>query len=207
MSLNRSLRFYGIGIGPTPVEVTFNFNGVEVHSGPIPTVNDPIAPGVDPFSIEQIMFTIEDSAEYNTEFNGVVPVSVTMTQGQMMIFTTITGNYWGTVPNPAFTTEQYIVLDNPDATPAEVAPILISCANPPFSPEEETLLITLMEAFPDRSNELNNLREAHNVAYSMHSSDSWQDCMEPEPDPNPNYPCYVQNSDTVNFDVQIIAFK
>lgn len=206
MAYNRSLRFYGIGVGSTPVEITAKFNGVEVYSGPVPTVSTAVFSAASLWDINEIMFTIEDSAEYNTNFSGVVPMSISVTAGNMVVFNDIKANYWGTVPNPAFTPEQYVILDNPAVTVAEAAPILISAANPPFSAEEETLLITLLEAFPDRSEELNNLREAHNVAYSVHSPDSWEDCMDPVPDPNADYPWYVHDGSETKFDVYIISF-
>lgn len=206
MAYNRSLRFYGIGVGSTPVEITAKFNGVEVYSGPVPTVSTAVFSTSSLWDINEIMFTIEDSAEYNTNFSGVVPLEITVQQGNMVVLDNIEANYWGTVPNPAFTTEQYAILDNPAVTVAEAAPILISAANPPFSAEEETLLITLLEAFPDRSEELNNLREAHNVAYSVYSPDSWEDCMNPTPDLNANYPWNIHKDNTAKFDVEIIAF-
>lgn len=206
MAYNRSLRFYGVGFGSTPAEIVAQVNGVQVYSGPVPTLNEPRPANFNPFLQEQIMFTIENSSEFNTEFQGVVPVSITVTSGDLVIFTSVTANHWGTLPNPAFTAEQYAVLDNPDATVEQVSDVLITAANPAFSPEEEVLLATLLEAYPDRANELNNLREQHNVAYSIHLADSWEDCADPVPNPNPDYPWYVYNNQTVNCEIEIIRF-
>jgi hypothetical protein len=206
MAYNRSFRFYGVGVGSNTVEITAKFNGVQVYSGPVFTVSDSAFATSSLWELAQIMFTIENSAEYNTDFSGVVPLEITVTQGNMVAFNDVRANYWGTVPNPAFTPEQYAILNNPAITPIECAPVLISAANPPFSSEEEALLITLLEVFPDRSAELNNLREAHNVAYSTHSADNWEDCFDPVPNPNPDYPWYIHSDSTVVCELEILAF-
>jgi hypothetical protein len=152
------------------------------------------------------MFTIEDSAEYNTNFSGVVPLEITVTQGNMVVFNDVRANYWGIAPNPAFSPEQYAVLNNPDSTVEQVAPILISAANPPFSSDEEIQLTTLMQQFPASAVELNNLRETHNVAYSTHSANSWEDCFDPIPNPNPEYPWCIHSDSTVVCELEILSF-
>jgi hypothetical protein len=206
MAYNRSFRFYGVGVGPNTVEITAKFNGAQVYSGPVFTVSDSAFATSSLQELSQIMFTIEDSAEYNTDFSGVVPLEITVTQGNMVAFNDVQANYWGTTPNPVFSPEQYAVLNDPDATIDQVTPILISTANPPFSPDEEILLATLMQQFPASAVELNNLREAHNVAYSTHLANSWQDCFDPIPNPNPDYPWNIHSGTTVVCELEILSF-
>lgn len=206
MAYNRSLRFYGIGFGSAPAEIVAQVNGVEVYSGPVYTLPYSDLQTTNLFEANQVMFTIENSAEFNTSFSGTILATITVTKGELVVFTDVTANHWGIVPNPAFTAEQYAVLDDPEVTPEQAADVLITAADPAFSPEEEILLMQLLEAFPDRVDELNNLREAHNVAYSTHLSDSWEDCADPVPNPNPQYPWYIRNGETQNCELEIIAF-
>ena len=179
MAYNRSFRFYGIGFGTDPVEITAEVNGVQVYSGAVPTVNEPIwPPALDPFAIEQIAFTIDDSSEYNTDFGGSVPMSITVTRGDLFMFTTITCNY-SPITNPVFSPEQLAVINDPNSTStvSEVSSIFISLASPPFSPEEEVLLVTLLEIWPDRLSELDALLTAHNVNTTIMSADAWETCF------------------------------
>ena len=206
MAYNRSFRFYGVGFStnPTdsPAEIVATINGVEVYSGPIATINDALRPVQNPYELDSVMFTLDDSSEFNTGFAGDMPVSITVLSGTIVIFTNVTANRWGTVPNSAFSAEQYAVLDNPDATDQEIAAVLIASANPPFTSEEEVLLVTLLDVFPDRSDELNDLRQAHNVGYSVHDVDSWEVCFNsPAPD---ICPWYI--TDNLAVDLAIVAF-
>jgi hypothetical protein len=208
MAYNRSFRFYGIGFStnPTdaPAEIIATVNGVEVYSGPVASLNDSLRPIQNPYDLDSVMFTLDDSSEFNSSFAGNMPVSITITSGTMVIFTYATANRWGTVPNPAFSTEQYVVLDNPDSTTEEIANVLIASANPPFTAEEEVLLVTLLNAFPNRSDELNDLRQAHNVEYSVHNADSWEQSFTPPAEGPGISPWYI--TDNLTVDLDIIAF-
>jgi hypothetical protein len=206
MALNRTLKFYGIAFGVVPAEIVAVVNNIEAYRGPVYTMDVLNPLSVDPFAEQRVMFTIEDSSFYNTDFTGIIPVSITTTNGDLVIFTDVKANRWGTFPNPVFTAEQYAVLDNPDATDAEIQAVLVAAANPPFTADEQVLLTNLLAAFPEQSAELNTLREAHNVAYTAHSVDSWEDCFDPVPEVNPEYPWFVRHGETVNCEIQILAF-
>lgn len=206
MALNRTLKFYGVAFGSVPAEIVAVVNHIEVYRGPVYTMDVPNPLSVDPFAEQQVMFTIENSSFYNTDFSGVIPVSITATNGELVIFTSVIANHWGTYPNPVFSTADYSVLDNPDATDEQISAVLTAAANPPFTADEQVLLANLLAAFPEQSAELNSLREAHNVAYTAHSADSWEDCFDPVPAVNPDYPWFIRNGQTVNCQIQILAF-
>lgn len=206
MAYNRSFRFYGIGLSPTPdeapVEIVATVNGTQVFSGTIPTLNTSILPIQNPYDIDEIMFTLDDSSEFNTSFAGPMPVSITVISGTMVIFTNVTANRWGTVPNPAFSSEQYVILDNPDSTQEQIANVLIAAANPPFSTNEEVFLLTCNFSDPAQAAEVTALRQAHNVEYSVHDVTSWEVCFNP---PAPDVcPWYINDNFADNLD--IVAF-
>jgi hypothetical protein len=206
MAYNRSFRFYGIGFStdPTgaPAEIVASVNGVEVYSGPVATINDALRPVQNPYDLDEIMFTLEDSAEYNTAFAGPMPVAITVTSGTMVIFTNVTANRWGTVPNPAFTPEQYVILDNPASTQEQIVNVLIAAANPQFTSQQEIFLLACDFSNPTQAAEANALRQEHNVEYSVHDANSWEVCFDP---PAPDVcPWYITN--TLSTDLDIVAF-
>jgi hypothetical protein len=90
MAENRTFKFYGLGYGTEPVTISAVINGVEVYSGPIPTVDLPLPPAVD--TQQQVLFTIV-SAELNTAFEGSLPMSVVVTSGTAALLGEILSNY------------------------------------------------------------------------------------------------------------------
>jgi hypothetical protein len=205
MAYNRSFKFYGIGVGTIPAEIIATFNGIELYSGPIATVTENVFSTSSLWDINQVLFTLDDSSEFNTEFSGIVPLSITVTNNVLVAFDNVTANYFG-MPNPAFSPEQYAIMDNPNSTPIEIANVLIEAANPPFTDEEKALVYTLCEVWPDRADELNTLRQAHNVEYTVYSPNSWESCFTPVPNPNPDYPWMIPGLTTLNCNLDIIAF-
>ena len=99
MAQNRTFQFRGVGYGDTPVTVIATANGVEIFNGTIPTLSGPV-PDVYPTpdaAYETVAFSLENSAEYNTNFRGSVPMEITVTGGSHAIFTDILCNYYGNV--------------------------------------------------------------------------------------------------------------
>lgn len=130
---DRTLRFYGQGYGTAPVTLVATMDGVEVYSGPIPTVDGPYDPNT-----QDIMFT----TIVPTDFTGTKAMVFTATGGDFM-FARTTANYDGpVVQNPVFSPEQYAVLVESSIPRTEKLPIWKEMANPPLTPEEENFLLT-----------------------------------------------------------------
>lgn len=147
----RTLRFYGLGYASSPVTIVATMDGTPVYSGPIPTLDQTT---YELFPDEQeIMFT----AECNTDFAGVKPMSITVTGGTMVMAQTL-ANYYTNMPNPVFTPEQYAIVTSLEPTPrtAKVA-VWTECANPPLTPEEIDALTN------DPLDEIDPILYAHNI--------------------------------------------
>lgn len=206
MAYNRTLKFYGIAFG-SQAEITAQVDGVEVYSGPIHTLPYSDLQTANFFEVNQVMFSIENSAKFNTDFSGEITVTITVTSGDLVVFTNVLGNYWGTTPNPAFSPEQYAVLNDPASTGDQVVDVVIEAADPPFSAEEITVLRDFAKTYPTPSAVVNDLLQAHNVLYSVHSPDSWQECIDVAYDATNPYPWNIQGGQTKNCVMQIEAFN
>lgn len=178
MAENRTFRFYGIGYGSTDATITAEVNGVEVYSGPVPTIDAPIVlPATD---THQLLFSIEDSAEYNTAFAGMVPASVTVTGGSGVIFGEVLSN-WAVLHNPAFTDEQFAVLGNPDSTQEERVAVYVAAANPPLSSAEEAFLLTFDPTDPIQLAEAEDILALHNLQSLVTGPEYWNNCYNGDP--------------------------
>lgn len=124
---NRTFKFYGVGYGPTPSNITAIFAGNTIFSGDIPTLNSTVV------SLSDSVFLFE-GGEVPVDFTGSVPMEITVNSGTAF-FVTVEANYTIS-PNPVFTPEQYAQLIDP-ATPANVQLSIVEpVANPPFTADE-----------------------------------------------------------------------
>ena len=90
---NRTLQFYGFAYGNSNVSLTATINGTTVFSGEVPTINSPVpAPPVD-FSNEIILFSIENSTLFPTNYSGAYPMSIAVSGGYAAAFNGINCNY------------------------------------------------------------------------------------------------------------------
>ena len=91
---NRTLQFYGLAYGNSNVSLTATINGTTVFSGEVPTINSPVPPP--PFSNEVILFSIENSSLFPTNYSGAYPMSIAVSGGYAAAFNDINCNYMPT---------------------------------------------------------------------------------------------------------------
>jgi hypothetical protein len=90
---NRTMRVYGQGFGPTAVEISVTANGNQVFNGPVPTLDQPVAPLQWPLAQSEILF----SMEVPVEFQGTIPIEITVNSGGGLLLHDVSINY---VPLP-----------------------------------------------------------------------------------------------------------
>ena len=79
---NRTLQFYGYAYGTTPVQLNAHINGETVFSGVVTTLDQPLPVGDSPdMSSAPVLFTVADSPLIPTEFQGSLPMTVSVTTG------------------------------------------------------------------------------------------------------------------------------
>ena len=86
---NRTMRVYGQGLGPTPVEISVTANGNQVFDGPVPTLDQPVAPLPWPLAQSEILFSIE----VPVEFQGTMPIEITVNSGSGILLEKLSINY------------------------------------------------------------------------------------------------------------------
>lgn len=86
---NRTMRVYGQGLGPTPVEISVTANGNQVFDGPVPTLDQPVAPSPWPLAQSEILFSIE----VPMEFQGTMPIEITVNSGSGILLEKLSINY------------------------------------------------------------------------------------------------------------------
>jgi hypothetical protein len=90
---NRTMQFYGQGFGATAVEISVTANGSQVFNGSVPTLDQPILPMRWPLNQPEILF----SMEVPVEFQGTVPMEITVNSGRGILLHDVSINY---VPLP-----------------------------------------------------------------------------------------------------------
>jgi hypothetical protein len=86
---NRTIQFHGQGFGPTAVEISVTANGSQVFNGPVPTLDQPLVPLQWPLEQSEILFSIE----VPVEFQGTMPVEITVNSGGGILFHDVSINY------------------------------------------------------------------------------------------------------------------
>ena len=93
---NRTLQFYGLAYGNNNVSLTATINGTTVFSGEVPTINSPIpVPSIDT-SNDVILFSIENSTLFPTNYSGAYPMSIAVSGGYAAVLNNINCNYMPT---------------------------------------------------------------------------------------------------------------
>jgi hypothetical protein len=86
---NRTIQFYGQGFGSTAAEISVTANGSPVFNGPVPTVDQPLVPLPWPLEQSEIMF----SMEVPIEFQGTMPIEITVNYGSGILLEKLSINY------------------------------------------------------------------------------------------------------------------
>ena len=90
---NRTLQFYGAAYGDSNVSLTATINGTTVFSGEVATINAPILlPPVD-LTSTTLLFSVDNSTLFPTNWCGSYPMSITVTGGLGVVFGNIYCNY------------------------------------------------------------------------------------------------------------------
>ena len=90
---NRTLQFYGSAYGDSNVSLTATINGTTVFSGEVATINAPILlPPVD-LTSTTLLFSVDNSTLFPTNWCGSYPMSITVTGGLGVVFGNIYCNY------------------------------------------------------------------------------------------------------------------
>jgi hypothetical protein len=90
---NRTLQFHGYAYGSVPVQLNAQINGEVVFSGAVSTQDQPlpmVAPEGTPIPV---LFTVENSSLFPTEFSGSLPMTVSITTGEGVILSEVSSNY------------------------------------------------------------------------------------------------------------------
>lgn len=154
---NRTIRIHGYGYSSTPATISVTLDGIEIFNGEITTVDSP-PPTLPDFTINPIVLC---SFTLPVSFTGIKPMTCTVTNGTVL-FANIDANY---CVNTHFSSEDLAVLNNPSSTAAERLALISPRANPPFTSEEETILLT-----STNQDEINTLLLAHKVEYRPDTS-------------------------------------
>jgi hypothetical protein len=142
------------------VEISVTANGSQVFNGPVSTLDQPLPTPLQwPLDQSEILFSIE----VPVEFQGTVPMEITVNSGSGIAFMSEFANYVP-IPNPVYTPEQFAIITGPNPG-QQGLDIMTSLANPPFTQEEIDILSN-----PDSpSAECDALLAAHNVSIDVSS--------------------------------------
>jgi hypothetical protein len=184
MANSRTFQFYGQAYGSTPVSIIATIGGTEVYSGEIPTVNQPwVPPGAIPTD-QTILFLIENSTLLNTDYSGSVPMTVTVSGGEGVLFGAINCN-WQLGANPIWTeaeATQLLELGGP-GLPYRITNIDIRSAkaSPAFTTDETNFLVNADLSIVSTQNEFNAMVYEHGVDTAIQLSDNFYSCYNGTP--------------------------
>jgi len=102
---NRTLKFHGYAYGSGNVSLTATINGTQVFSGEVPTINELLpSESITAGSESPILFTVENSSLFPTDFAGSYPMDITVTGGYGIIIGEVNSN-WTKTLTQAFTAD------------------------------------------------------------------------------------------------------
>lgn len=93
MSINRTIKFYGLAYGDTPVSLDVKINGQRVFLNEVPTIPGPMLQDASEFVTDQVLFTLEESALFPLQFSGHYTHSVEVNGGSGIVIAQIKSNY------------------------------------------------------------------------------------------------------------------
>jgi hypothetical protein len=168
----RNIYVIGQGYNPTPVSAVVTVDGTVVHTGPVPTVDQPIAVSYGPTNTElQQQMLANKTAIFGLEkdvlYTGASTVTIQAVDGPIWFGSVVSNYVIDTRINPALTPEQQAIFTNPASTKEQLQQIQFDIANPPFTSEE----IALIQASPiPYSAEMRPLIYSHNAELRLNSS-------------------------------------
>ena len=90
----RTLQFNGYAYGSdSNVSITASINGTVVFSGEVPTINSPIPPMPVDSAAAPLLFSIDNSTLFPTNWAGSYPMSIEINGGHGVVFSGILSNY------------------------------------------------------------------------------------------------------------------
>jgi hypothetical protein len=182
MAANRTFKFYGQGYGSTPVSIIAKINDTVVYTGPVPTIPLPEGPRPAPIPPEQVeLFSIANSATLNTDFSGILPMTVEVTSGDAVLFGEITSNYYQMVNLDVYTDVETQKILDPNSTAELINSIVIPKANPPFN-DTELEFLNLPSYTTEQFDEFLALLSTHGIpVYVSSGPDGYESCYNSVP--------------------------
>jgi hypothetical protein len=168
----RNIYVIGQGYSPTPVSAIVTVDGTVVHTGPVPTVDQPISVSQGPNNTElQQEMKINKTAIFGLErdvlYSGTSSVNIQAVDGPIWFGTVISNYVLDKRANPNLTPEQQAIVNDPASTKEQLQQIRFDIANPPFTAEE----IASIQASPiPYPSEIQTLISNHNAELRWMSS-------------------------------------
>lgn len=118
---------------------------------------------------------VDDALAVNQEI--LIPTVITVTSGQIHV--ALTEWNYAVVPNPIYTSEQLAILNDPNVSKEDKSLIINPLANPPFSPAEQTFLLS---TDPADQLEQNQMLKDHGVLFVVQDPTVFDWGLTPEED-------------------------
>jgi hypothetical protein len=178
----RNIYIIGQGYNPTPVSAIVTVDGLVVHTGTIPTVDQPIVVSQAPNNSELQQEMVANktaifSIEKDLEFIGTCNVNIQAVDGPMWFGAVISNYAYDYRVNPNLTPAQQAIVTNPASTEEQIQQVRIEIANPPFTAEEAAIIESARVPY---SNEIRALIHKNNAEVYWKSSGA--DNFKPLPD-------------------------
>lgn len=161
----RTIQFYGQGLGSATAEITVTLQGQTVFSGPVSTAPDILPPDQIPVLFSLNNFAVTDQGSF--------PITITPTVGDVVV-SKVLANYT-LIINPVYTWDQWEIITDPSQQ-EQALEIISSLANPPFSEAELAVLVDPNTTQAERD----AILAAHGVSYTVNtgadgfSDDFWE---------------------------------
>lgn len=98
---DRTLQFLGLAYGNSNVLLTATINGTTVFSGEVPTIDAVLPTELPTIEDTDILFSVDNSTLFPTDFHGSYPMSIAVTGGNGIILSSVYSNYQTkAIPNP-----------------------------------------------------------------------------------------------------------